>query len=160
QYREQMFFILISEDISASDYKRLMRTGGADWGSATKAPQEIMEIFARRRGTPKNAVASGEGRPPVAHGFCSNAGGRRNATLVGEIGVQLKTGKTTKERKICAIDLDFQTSHLCDCLDTEPRLQIQEIAASPERLDAQLFEIFISRHSSGLDVFAAPRSKF
>lgn len=27
-------------------------------------------------------------------------------------------------------------------------------------MDDQLFEIFISRHASGLDVFAAPRSKF
>src|SRR5262249_33089298 len=29
----------------------------------------------------------------------------------------------------------------------------------PERLDAQLFDIFASKHSSGLHVFAAPRSK-
>jgi pilus assembly protein CpaE len=36
---------------------------------------------------------------------------------------------------------------------------MQEIASDPERLDAQLFEIFISRHASGLHVFAAPRSK-
>lgn len=160
QYREQMFFILISEDISASDYKRLIRTGGADWVSATKAPQEIMEILARRRVTSKTAIAASDGRQPVAIAFVPSAGGVGNATLVAEIGAQLKTGKTTKERAICAIDLDFQTSHLCDYLDIEPRLQIQEIAANPERLDAQLFEIFISRHSSGLDVFAAPRSKF
>jgi pilus assembly protein CpaE len=160
QYREQMFFILISEDITASDYKRLIRTGGADWVSATKAPQEIMEILARRRVTSKIAVSATDGGQPVAIAFVPSAGGVGNTTLVAEIGAQLKTGKTTKERKICAIDLDFQTSHLCDYLDIEPRLQIQEISASPERLDAQLFEIFISRHSSGLDVFAAPRSKF
>ena len=160
QYREQMFFILISEDISASDYKRLIRTGGADWVSAAKAPQEIMEIIARRRVTPKTAVSATDGRQPVAVAFVPSAGGVGNTTLVAEIGVQLKTGKTTKERKICAIDLDFQSSNLCDYLDIEPRLQIQEISASPERLDAQLFEIFISRHSSGLDVFAAPRSNF
>jgi pilus assembly protein CpaE len=36
---------------------------------------------------------------------------------------------------------------------------MQEIASDPERLDAQLFEIFITRHASGLHVFAAPRSK-
>jgi pilus assembly protein CpaE len=60
---------------------------------------------------------------------------------------------------ICIVDLDFQSSHVCDCLDIEPRLKMQEIASDPDRLDAQLFDIFISRHSSGLHVFAAPRSK-
>jgi pilus assembly protein CpaE len=58
------------------------------------------------------------------------------------------------------VDLDFQGSHICDYLDIEPRLQIQEISSNPARLDAHLFDIFISRHSSGLHVFAAPRSKF
>jgi pilus assembly protein CpaE len=159
QARDQFFFILISEDISASDYKRLIRTGSADWASTARAPQEILEILARRRVLPK-PVALGGGGQPVAIAFVPSAGGVGNTTLVAEIGTQLKTGKAGKERKICAIDLDFQTSHLCDYLDIEPRLQIQEISANPERLDAQLFEIFISRHSSGVDVFAAPRSKF
>jgi pilus assembly protein CpaE len=36
---------------------------------------------------------------------------------------------------------------------------MQEISSNPERLDAQLFDIFISRHSSGLHVFAAPGSR-
>jgi pilus assembly protein CpaE len=159
QARDQFFFILISDDISASDYKRLIRTGSADWVSIARAPQEISEIIARRRMSSKPA-APVDGAPPVAIAFVPSAGGVGNTTLVAEIGTQLKTGKAGKERKICAIDLDFQTSHLCDYLDSEPRLQIQEISANPERLDAQLFEIFISRHSSGLDVFAAPRSRF
>jgi pilus assembly protein CpaE len=38
-------------------------------------------------------------------------------------------------------------------------MQIHEIAANPERLDAQLFDLFVSHHSSGLDVLAAPRSR-
>jgi pilus assembly protein CpaE len=159
QARDQFFFILISDEISASDYKRLIRTGGADWASIAHAPQEISEIIARRRMSSKPATAA-DGGPPVAIAFVPSAGGVGNTTLVAEIGTQLKAGKNGKDRRICAVDLDFQTSHLCDYLDIEPRLQIEEISANPERLDAQLFEIFISRHSSGLDVFAAPRSKF
>lgn len=160
QVRDQCFFILISEDISTSDYKRLIQTGRADWVSIARAPQEILEILARRRAASKATASPVDGRQPTAIAFVPSAGGVGNTTLVAEIGSQLKTGKMGKERRICAIDLDFQTSHLCDYLDIEPRLQIQEISANPERLDAQLFEIFISRHSSGLDVFAAPRSKF
>jgi Flp pilus assembly CpaE family ATPase len=52
------------------------------------------------------------------------------------------------------------TSHICDHLDIEARLQIDEISSNPERLDSQLFDIFISRHSTGLHIFAAPRRRF
>jgi len=76
-----------------------------------------------------------------------------------EAAVQLKTTKATRERSVCLIDLDFQNSHVCDYLDIEPRLQIQELAENPGRLDAQLLALFLSQHSSGVDVLASPRSK-
>ena len=67
--------------------------------------------------------------------------------------------KKTKNLRICLLDLDLQTSHVCDYLDIEARLQLQEIVEQPERLDAQLFDLFVSSHSSGLAVMAAPRDK-
>ncbi len=91
--------------------------------------------------------------------FVPSAGGVGNSTLAIEVGVQLKTAKRTRGRRVCLLDLDFQNSHVCDYLDIEPRMQIHEIAANPERLDAQLFELFVSHHSSGLEVLAAPRGR-
>src|SRR6266852_3333651 len=49
-YRKRIFFIVISDEISGSDYKRLVRSGGADWVSSNAAAQEILDIIARRRG--------------------------------------------------------------------------------------------------------------
>ena len=95
----------------------------------------------------------------AAVSFVPSAGGVGNTTLAVEVGASLKTAKKSREMNVCIVDLDFQSSHVCDYLDIEPRLKIQEISSNPERLDAQLFDIFISRHSSGLHVFAAPRSK-
>jgi pilus assembly protein CpaE len=97
---------------------------------------------------------------PIIVCFVPSAGGVGNTTLAVEVAIRLKTQKATRTRKICLVDLDFQTSHACDYLDIEARLRIDEIAGSPERLDAHLFGIFTSHHSSGLDVFAAPRSHF
>ena len=91
--------------------------------------------------------------------FVPSAGGVGNSTLAIEVGIQLKTAKRTRGRRICLLDLDFQNSHVCDYLDIEPRMQIHEIATNPERLDAQLFDLFVSHHSSGLDVLAVPRSR-
>jgi len=160
EYRDSLFFIFISDDIPASDYKRLVQTGGADWASTCNAPDEIIEILRRigRQGPSQPA----EARPvtePVMVAFVPGAGGVGNSTLAIEVGIQLKTAKRTRARRICLLDLDFQTSHVCDYLDIEPRMQISEIMANPERLDAHLFDLFVSHHSSGLDVLAAPRNR-
>jgi pilus assembly protein CpaE len=158
-HREHIFFILISDDISASDYKRLIRTGGAEWVSAAGSPQEIVDTIARRRVRFEPAAVPPAAEPVVV-AFVPSAGGVGNAVLLKETGVRLRTAKGTKDRRVCVVDLDFQTSHVCDYLDVEPHLQIQEISSNPERFDAHLFELFTTRHSSGLDVFAAPRSRF
>ena len=157
----RVFFVLISDELSASDYKALLRRGDADWVSLDADPQEILDILARHRRR-RNADHAGDasGAKPVAVSFVPSAGGVGNTTLVLETAIKLKTDKATRERRICVVDLDFQRSHVCDYLDLEPRLKIQEIMDSPDRLDDQLFDIFISRHASGLHVFAAPRASW
>ena len=167
RYGEDIFIILISDEISASDYKRLVRTGGADWASARGEPREVTDIIARRQRRIK--PASGSSHPtigtlhpvhPVTLSFIPSAGGVGNTTLALETAIHLKTSKSTGQRAICIVDLDFQTSHICDYLDSEPRLQIGELSNAPDRLDEHLFESFKTNHKSGIDVFAAPRSKF
>jgi pilus assembly protein CpaE len=162
RYRDQLFIILISDEISIVDYKAVMGSGGADWVSTNANPQEILDIISRRQARTMVEARPGGllGRKSVAISFVPSAGGVGNSTLAIETGVHLKTNKASRDRNICLVDLDFQSSNVCDYLDIEPRLQIQEISADPERLDAQLFDIFISHHTSGLDVFAAPRTKF
>ena len=162
RHRDRMFFILVSDEISASEYKTLVRTEGADWVSASADPKEVVEIIARKEkegDSEGNSVGPTRRRAAVIS-LVPSAGGVGNATLAVEIGVYLKTNKPTKERNICIVDLDFQSSHICDHLDIEARFQIDEISSNPERLDSQLFDIFISRHSTGLHVFAAPRRRF
>jgi pilus assembly protein CpaE len=154
-----VFFIFVSKDISATDYKRLVRSGSADWVSLQGAPQELLEIIARinRKEQRRNGQ---EGIRPGIVAFMPSGGGVGNATMTIETAVQIKAGKATQARKICLLDLDLQTSHLCDYLDIDPRLQMKEILDSPERLDAQLFDLFVSRHpGTGIDVLASPRSR-
>jgi pilus assembly protein CpaE len=164
QYRNEIFLVLIGDEISASDYKRLVRTGAGDWVSAKSGVREVTDIIERRRQEASTsngtAVRVGDSRRPVTVSFVPSAGGVGNSTLVLETAAFLKKEKTTSQRKICVVDLDFQTSHMCDYLDSEPRLQIEEFSGAPERLDDHLFEIFTTHHSSGIDVLAAPRSKF
>jgi pilus assembly protein CpaE len=160
RHSEQMFFIFVGDEISASEYKAVLRTGRADWALANADATEILDIVARSNAGRDANIDTGTHHKAVVVSLVPSAGGVGNATLAVEVGVQLSTSKATRHRSICIVDLDFQSSHVCDYLDIEPRLQIQEISSNPDRLDAHLFDIFISRHSSGLHVFAAPRSRF
>ena len=154
-----IFFIFVSREISASDYKRLVRGGGADWVSMQGAPQEIADIIFRT--TPKEARSGRDEqvRPAIVV-LVPSSGGVGNATLAIETAVQVKRAKQTRGRRVCLLDLDLQGSHICDYLDIEPRFRIEEIIQNPDRLDAQLFDLFVSRHAaSGVDVLATPRNR-
>src|ERR1700712_3195050 len=51
-HRGSLFFILIGDEISASEYKTLVRSGGVEWISADGDPDEILDIIARNRVRP------------------------------------------------------------------------------------------------------------
>ncbi|TMJ79090.1 MAG: hypothetical protein E6G76_28965 [Alphaproteobacteria bacterium] len=153
-----VFSIFISREISASDYKRLVRTGRADWVSLQDAPQEILDIISRT----SRPIEPGRDQSvrPVIVAFVPSSGGVGNATLAIESAMQMTLSKKTPSRRICLLDLDLQGSHVCDYLDIEPRLQMQDIIENPDRLDTQLFDLFVSRHAtSGVDVLATPRNR-
>jgi pilus assembly protein CpaE len=158
--RDRLFFVLIGGELSAGDYKSLVRTGGADWLPGNAGAQEILDLVSSRQTRRSDAAGKASplpGRAAVC--FVSSAGGAGNTTLAVEVGATLETAKAGRDTSICIVDMDFQSGHACDHLDIEPRLKIEEISDNPERLDAQLFEIFISRHTSGLHVIGAPRTK-
>src|SRR2546427_8156314 len=159
QEHRGVFLIFISREISASDYKRLVRGGSADWASLQSAPQEILDIISRT-GQSEPRSADAERVRPAIVAFVPSGGGVGNATLALETAVQIKLDKQTRGRRVCLLDLDLRASHVCDFLDIEPRLQMREIVQNPERLDAQLFDLFVSRHqTSGVDVLASPRDR-
>jgi pilus assembly protein CpaE len=152
-----IFFIVVGGDISAGDYKRLIQSGNADWVAEAGLPQEILEIVGRISAPARNAHAV---ESPVVVSFVPSAGGVGNSTLAIETAIHLVRDKSTKDAKVALVDLDFQSSHVCDYLDIAPKFQFDEIVAAPGRLDDQLLSAFISRHPSRLDVFAASRSRF
>jgi pilus assembly protein CpaE len=150
-----VFFLVVSDDISARDYKLLIQFGNADWAAESGLPREALDILRKVDATPSVAVAS---QRPVVVSFLPSAGGVGNSTLAMETAVQIVKRKADKESRIALVDLDLQSSHVCDYLDIAPKVQVDEIIEAPERLDDQLLDVFASRHSSGLDVFAAPRN--
>jgi pilus assembly protein CpaE len=157
RHPRNLFFIIVGGDISARDYKRLIHSGNADWVAEVGLPHEILDIIGRVSAPAREDVADGS---PTVVSFTPSAGGVGNSTLAIETAIQLVKAKSTKGAKVALVDLDFQSSHVCDYLDIAPKFQFEEIVAAPDRLDDHLLGAFISHHPSGLDVLAASRSRF
>jgi pilus assembly protein CpaE len=156
-HSRNLFFIVVGGDLSARNYKRLLQSGNADWVAEGGSAQEILEIVGRISAPARDDVA---GDSPVVVSFTPSAGGVGNSTLAIETAIHLVKDKSNKSAKVALVDLDFQSSHVCDYLDIAPKFQFEEIVAAPDRLDDHLLSAFISHHSSGLDVLAASRSRF
>lgn len=148
-----VFFIVVGGDLSARDYKQLIQSGNADWVAESGATQEILGIVARVA-----AARTGEADQSIIVSFLPSAGGVGNSTLAIETAIQLVRRRPAEDGRIALVDLDFQTSHVCDYLDVAPKFQIEEIIDEPGRLDDRLLEVFASRHASGLDILAAART--
>ncbi len=83
-----------------------------------------------------------------------SAGGVGVTTLAIESALQLM--RLNGGSSACLVDLDFHYGCCADYLDLEPRLDLDEIGAQHERLDSQLLEVMLAKHSTGLHVLAAP----
>jgi pilus assembly protein CpaE len=86
--------------------------------------------------------------------FLGAAGGVGTTTLAIETALLLLRD-SKEENSTCLVDLDFRSGACVDYLDMEARLDIDEIGPHPERLDLQLLEVMLNRHSSGLSLLAA-----
>ncbi len=87
--------------------------------------------------------------------FIGAAGGVGATSLSIEAAMQLLKSGGREADSTCLVDLDIQTGACADYLDLDPRLDLDEIGPHPERLDAQLLEVMLARHGSGLAVLAA-----
>jgi pilus assembly protein CpaE len=102
-------------------------------------------------------IASGERKVEAEiFTFLPASGGVGVTTLAIQTALLLLRSEPKNASSTCLVDLDFQQGSCADYLDLEPRLDLDEIEPRPERLDAQLLEVVLSHHASGLAVVCAP----
>ena len=125
---KDVFFVVVGGDLSARHYKQLTQSGNADWVAESGATQEILGIVARvAAARPTGANHS------IVVSFLPSAGGVGNSTLAIETAIQLVKRKAANDSKIALVDLDLQSSNICDYLDVAPKFQIAEIIDEPSR---------------------------
>ncbi|MCW6511944.1 AAA family ATPase [Lichenifustis flavocetrariae] len=153
EFNGQAFVVYVADTIAPADYKRLVRTDSADWITLRDCRDELPELVARL------AVADTSGRAAKIVSFVPSKGGVGNTTLVVETAVLMAARRKRGGLRIAILDLNLQGGTVADALDLEPRFDLSEIVDRPERLDEQLIDIFTSRYSKNLDVFASSKSR-
>lgn len=149
----QAFVVWLADTVAPDDYKRLVRTGSADWITWRDHRDELRDLVARL-----GADAS-PGRAATVLSFVPSKGGVGNTTVVIEVAVHLSTRRKRGGARVAIVDLNLQGGTVADALDIEPRFDVAEIMHRPERLDEHLVDVFTSRQSKTLDVFASPVSR-
>jgi pilus assembly protein CpaE len=145
--------IAITQSLDAAVARKLVQIRVSDFLVKPIEPLELVRACARAAKSTQNG--GGEVMEAQIYTFLPAAGGVGVTTLAIQTALLLQGGKGS-QASVCLVDLDFQHGAVADYLDIEPRLDLNEIEPRPERLDRQLLEVMLSRHSSGLQVIAAP----
>jgi pilus assembly protein CpaE len=145
--------IALSSYLDQEIVRRLVQIKVDDWLPKDSPFADIYRSCERLNRTP---LVEKRNKDAVCYSFFPAAGGAGNTTLAIQTAFIL--GRSTKHMETtCLVDLNFQDGAIADYLDIAPSFRIEELANAPGRLDRQLLEVMLTRHSSGLSVLATPR---
>jgi pilus assembly protein CpaE len=145
------YLVYVSDSIDPDIYKQLLRTQAADWSKWELVSLELPDVIKQMLGDDVPLASNAK-----ILSFFPSKGGVGNTTLAIEVAISLATMRSRRSSRIALLDLNLDGGTLADALDIEARFDLHEIAGHPERLDNQLIDVFASRHSDRLDVFATP----
>jgi len=146
--------IVVTERLDEGTLRQFFRLHITDWISKAKAERDVLPACERAIEALQTAPS---GVAALCYTFVSANGGAGATTLAIQTAFLLAR-KTKRFDKTCLVDLNFQDGTLAEYLNVTPNLQLQEIMSTPQRLDAHLLEVMLSRHESGIAVVAAPNS--
>jgi pilus assembly protein CpaE len=144
--------VVVTQSFDENVARRLLQMRVADFLVKPVPPVELVRTCARAAAGP----SSGDVTEAYITTLLPAVGGAGVTTLAIQMALLLLSHGPRGGASTCLVDLDFQHGACADYLDLEPRLDLTEIEPRPERLDKQLLEVMLSRHSSGLAVIAAP----
>lgn len=145
--------IAISSYLDQEIVRRLVQIKVDDWLPKDSPFVDIYRSCERLNRTP---AVEGRNKDAVCYAFFPASGGAGNTTLAIQTAFLL--GRNSRQMETtCLVDLNFQDGSIADYLDIPPAFRIEELANAPGRLDNQLLDVMLTRHSSGLSVLATPR---
>ena len=142
-YRPQGF----DDDALSSRFLGLMRAGVRDFLNRPLSTTDVRELI-RRELPAASPTPTSVGR--VVSFVGSKGGVGKSTTSVNTAVLLARKGSTL------IVDASLQHGVACDMLGLDPGANLAEAAQEVDRLDASLLANLCARHSSGVDVLAAP----
>lgn len=148
--------IVTSSNVSVEAMRRLIRLGVADYLPQPISRNELVSVIRSVRARGRAGADKRAHHCPVVT-FVRRSGGMGATSLAIQTAYELARGRRGRpKRRVCLVDLDFQSGAAWLHLDAEPLLDIAEIVRSPHRLDTQLLTAMTTHHSAGFDLIASP----
>ncbi|OIJ15659.1 hypothetical protein BKP35_01295 [Anaerobacillus arseniciselenatis] len=142
--------------VSEVDYKKAMYSGAIDIVSlpvvekeVAKAVSEAERLIEEKLSTHTNPVENKQGSVITV---CSTKGGVGKTT----VSVNLAVALSKLNKKVVVLDLDLQFGDVAILFDVQPKKTIYEWVKECYEQDGENVQSFITSHSSGVDVLAAP----
>jgi pilus assembly protein CpaE len=146
--------VVLSNPADKRIVRGLMQIKVDDWLPADCSAEEVIESFEQAVRVRQFARSDVQIKCTAffpAHGGCGNTTlAIESAFLIG--------GQNKQLSSTCLVDLNFQDGAVADYLDLTPSFELCELTNMSRRLDGQLLEAMLTRHSSGLAVLASPRA--
>ena len=145
--------VVISSYLDQDTVRTLVQIKVDDWLPKECTPLDLYKSCERAVSKQQTAPAA---RDAACYTFMPICGGAGCTTLAIQAAFLLG-GKSKRLETTCLVDLNLQDGMAADYLDLAPAFSIEELSVAIGRLDRQLLEVMLARHSSGLSVLAAPR---
>ncbi|HEU4809784.1 MAG TPA: pilus assembly protein CpaE, partial [Sphingomicrobium sp.] len=152
--------IAAAYDPPLSLVRSLLRDGAAD---VLPLPLDLADLETALQQVHKASAAAAvhEGAPPTDKSkvvsILKSAGGVGATSLVAQLAARFAAKESNRGREACLLDLDVQFGDAAFQLGLHPTLSVADLLDASSRLDGSLVRATTARHSSGLNVIAAPR---
>jgi pilus assembly protein CpaE len=145
--------IVVTETFDDAVARWFLQIRVADFLRKPVEPKQILQAVGRVL----NAATEEQPHECCIVTFIPASGGVGATTLAIDAAMVFSQAAKRGNGRGCLVDLDFELGALADYLDLEARMDLKEILPHPDRLDAQLLEVMLSNHRSGLSVLATPQ---
>lgn len=148
--------VLVVERLSEETLRRGMRAGARDMLQAPVDDGELLNTVERARALVRRARGSGpsgEARRGRVVTVFSTKGGCGKSVVASNLAVLLRQ---ETEREVSLVDLDLQSGDLAIMLQLLPGWSIYDAALKHDRLDEEALRGYLTPHSSGISLLAAP----
>lgn len=142
--------------VSIVNYKKALYSGAIDIVSlpidqqeVTKAVAEAERLIEEKLTKHVNPVENKQGKVITV---CSTKGGVGKTT----VSVNLAVALSKTNQKVVVLDLDLQFGDIAILYDVQPKKTIYEWVKECYEQDGENVQSFITSHSSGVDILAAP----